>query len=111
MIGRSVERFFTYAFSTLAAAMFLTAALAHADDRDADFTNYLAEHGIHLGTASQTGNMARTMCQDLEAGYNQSDEVKQLTEHQLSQAQAEFFVGAATAEYCPKYHSPGRGGS
>ncbi len=99
-----------FAFGVLAAVLLWPAAVAHADEKDVDFTNFLAMHGIHLGTASQTGNMARTMCQDLDAGYTQSDEVKELTEHQLSQAQAEFFVGAATAEYCPKYHSPNRPG-
>ena len=92
----------------LVAVTLAPASSAHADDKDSDFTNYLAEHGIHLGTPAQTGNMARTMCQDLEAGYTQSDEVNQLTEHRLSQPQAEFFVGAATAEYCPKFHKPSR---
>jgi hypothetical protein len=49
--------------------------------------------------------MARMMCQDLDSGLTQTDEVKQLTDHRVSQAQAEFFVGAATAEYCPQHRS------
>jgi hypothetical protein len=49
------------------------------------------------------------MCQDLKAGYSQKDEIDQLTgTHKLTQAQAEAFIGAATAEYCPDKHSPNK---
>jgi hypothetical protein len=96
-------------FGALLVVMLVPAAVASADQSDADFTNYLDSHGIHLGTASQTVNMARVMCQDLDVGYTQSDEVDQLTgAHRLSQPQAQLFVGAATAEYCPNHHSPNR---
>ena len=90
----------------LGAAMVLMlapAAVASADDKDAEFTNYLASNGIHLGTTSQTGNMGRTMCQDLAAGYTPNDEVDQL-KLRMDQAQARLFVIAATAEYCPDKH-------
>jgi hypothetical protein len=91
------------AFGTLLAAMFVPVGVASADD--ADFTNYLQSHGISLGTPAQTVNMAHVMCQDLEAGYSQKDEIDQLTgAHKLTQAQAETFIGAATAEYCPNKH-------
>ncbi len=96
------------AFGALLAVMWVPApAVAHADDTD--FMNYLASHGINLGSQSQTVNMARVMCQDLEAGYTQKDEIDQLTgSHKLTQAQAEAFIGAATAEYCPGKHSPNK---
>ncbi len=90
----------------LGAAMALTlapAAVASADNKDAEFTNYLASNGIHLGTTSQTGNMGRTMCQDLAAGYTQNDEIDQL-KLRMDQAQARLFVLAATTEYCPDKH-------
>ncbi len=97
-------------FGVLLAVLLVPLSVAHADGKDTDFANYLAAHGIHLGTATQTGNMARVMCQDLDSGMTQTDEVKQLTDHQVSEAQAEFFVGAATAEYCPQHHSGSPGG-
>ena len=92
-------------FGALLAVMLVPAAVASADNTDADFSSYLESHGIQLGTASQTANMARTMCQDLAGGYTQTDEIDQLTgAHRLSQAQAQAFVGAATADYCPNKH-------
>lgn len=94
-----------WASVALFAAM-LPTAVARADTADADFNNYLGAHGIHLGTPAQTVNMARVMCQDLDAGYTQRDEVDQLTgAHRLNQQQAQLFVGAATAEYCPSHHN------
>ena len=91
--------------------MLVPTAVAHADNKDTEFTNFLVAHGIHLGTPAQTGNMARVMCQDLESGLTQADEVKQMTDHNVNQAQAEFFVGAATAAYCPHHRSAPPGGS
>jgi hypothetical protein len=85
------------------ALMLVPAAVASADDKDAEFTNYLASNGIHLGTTAQTGKMGRTMCQDLAEGYTQNDEIDQL-KLRLDQAQARLFVLAATAEYCPEKH-------
>ena len=90
----------------VAALMLLAhAAVARADNdnKDAEFTNYLTSSGIHLGTASQTGNMGRTLCQDLNAGYTQNDEIDQL-KLRMDQAQAKLFVLAAIAEYCPDKH-------
>lgn len=82
-------------------AVLVPAGVAHADQKDVDFSNLLATHGIHLGTPERTGLMAKVVCKDIESGLTQADEVKQMTDHQVSQAQAEFFVGAATADYCP----------
>jgi hypothetical protein len=95
------------AFGAVLAVMLLPGGVARADD--ADFTNYLSRHGISLGSTAQEVNMAHVMCQDLEAGYSQKDEIDQLTgSHKLTQEQAELFIGAATAEYCPGKHSPNK---
>jgi hypothetical protein len=98
-----------FAFGTLLAVMWVPAAVAHADQTDQDFADYLASHGINFGSPAQAVNMAHVMCQDLEAGYSQKDEIDQLTgTHKLTQAQAETFIGAATADYCPGKHSPNK---
>lgn len=95
------------AFGALLAVMLVPGGAARADD--ADFTSYLNSHGINLGSPAQAVNMARVMCQDLDAGYSQKDEIDQLTgTHKLTQQQAEMFIGAATAEYCPGKHSPSK---
>jgi hypothetical protein len=94
-----------WAFGALLAFMWAPAAVAHADQTDQDFADYLASHGINMGSPAQAVKMARTMCSDLEAGYSQKDEIDQLTgTHKLTQAQAEAFIGAATADYCPGKH-------
>jgi hypothetical protein len=94
-------------FGALLAVMVLPGGVAHATD--GDFTNYLASHGISLGSPAAEVNMAHVMCQDLEAGYSQKDEIDQLTgSHKLTQQQAEMFIGAATAEYCPGKHAPNK---
>jgi hypothetical protein len=97
------KKIYASAFGALLAVMVLPAGIARADD--GDFTNYLSSHGISLGSPAAEVNMARTMCQDLNAGYSQKDEIDQLTgSHKLNQQQAEMFIGAATAEYCPNKH-------
>ncbi|OBA70096.1 hypothetical protein A5641_14195 [Mycobacterium sp. 1554424.7] len=97
------------AFGAFLAFTWVPAAVAHADQTDQDFAEYLAGHGINLGSPAQVVNMARTMCSDLEAGYTQKDEIDQLTgSHKLTQAQAETFIGAATADYCPGKHAPSK---
>ncbi|MGO9929348.1 MAG: DUF732 domain-containing protein [Mycobacterium sp.] len=96
-------------FGVLLAVMLAPAAVARADQTDSDFTNFLQAHGINLGSGAV--NMAKVMCQDLGAGYSQKDEVDQLTgSHQLTQQQAEFFIGAATADYCPDKHPANKPG-
>jgi hypothetical protein len=106
------KKFAAFAFGTLLTVMWVPAAVAHADQTDQDFANYLATHGINLGSPAQAVNMARTMCADLEQGYSQKDEVDQLTgSSKLTQQQAEAFIGAATADYCPGKHSEKKPGS
>ena len=97
---------FACTFAALLAVVLVPAAVARADQTDQDFNNFLQSHGIsNLGSPAQTVNMARVMCQDLASGYTQKDEVDQLTgAHRLNQAQAETFIGAATADYCPQQH-------
>ncbi|MCV7100544.1 DUF732 domain-containing protein [Mycobacterium palustre] len=105
MTGEMKKKICGCAFGALLAAVLVPGGVARADD--ADFSSYLQSHGINLGSTPQVVNMARVMCQDLDAGYTQKDEVDQLTgSHKLTEAQAETFIGAATAEYCPGKHSP-----
>ncbi|HWT49784.1 MAG TPA: DUF732 domain-containing protein [Mycobacterium sp.] len=95
----------TACFGALLAVVLVPAAVARADQTDQDFTNFLQSHGVNLGTAAQTVKMAHVMCQDLDAGYTEKDEVDQLRGAQrLNQGQAQLFVGAATADYCPQHH-------
>ncbi|OIN79821.1 DUF732 domain-containing protein [Mycobacterium malmoense] len=97
------------AFGALLAVVLLPAAVARADQTDQDFTSFLQSHGVNLGTSAQTVNMARVMCQDLDAGYTQKNEVDQLAgARRLNQGQAELFIGAATADYCPRHHVASR---
>lgn len=99
-------RMLTCAAGALLAFTLAPAGVARADQADQDFTNFLQSQGIRVGSASQAVNMARVMCQDLDAGYTQKDEVDQLTGSQrLNETQAEMFVGAATADYCPGKHN------
>ncbi len=101
------RRISAFAFGVALFAALTPAAVARADTTDTEFVQYLESHGIHLGSEAQTVSMARAMCQDLEAGYSQKDEIDQLTgSHKLTQEQAEAFIGAATADYCPGKHSP-----
>jgi hypothetical protein len=92
------------ALGALVAAMLLPAA-AHADQTDQDFTDFLQSHGVNIGTPAMTVKAAHVMCQDLDAGYTPKDEVDQLTgAKRLSPSQAQMFVAAATADYCPQHH-------
>ena len=93
------------AFGALLAVGQAPAGLARADQTDQDFTSFLQSHGINLGNTSQTVNMAHVMCHDLDAGYTEKDEIDQITgAHRLNQGQAQMFVAAATADYCPSHH-------
>lgn len=93
------------ALGALAAVMLVPTAVARADQTDEDFTNYLQAHGVDLGGPAMDVKAAQVMCKDLDAGFTPKDEVDQLTgAKRLNQAQAQMFVGAATADYCPKHH-------
>ncbi|WP_197507255.1 DUF732 domain-containing protein [Mycobacterium sp. 852002-50816_SCH5313054-b] len=93
------------AFGALVAVALAPAGAAHADQTDQDFTNFLQSHGVNLGTPAFTVKAAHAMCQDLDAGYTERDEVDQITgAHRLQPGQAQMFVAAATADYCPQHH-------
>src|SRR5262249_4863094 len=92
-------------FGALLAVMLAPTAVAHADQTDQDFTNYLQAHGVSLGSPAVTVKAAHVMCQDIDAGYTEKDEIDQITgAHRLNQGQAQMFVAAATADYCPSHH-------
>jgi Protein of unknown function (DUF732) len=94
-----------WTFGALLALMLVPTGVARADQTDQDFTNFLQSHGVSLGSPAMTVKAAHVMCQDLDAGYSEKDEVDQLTgAHRLNQGQAQIFVGAATADYCPQHH-------
>lgn len=96
-------------FGALLAVMLAPAAVAHADQTDQDFNNFLQSHGVNLGTPAFTVKAAQTMCHDLDAGYTERDEVSQITgAHRLDWEQAQTFVAAATADYCPQHHPASR---
>ena len=93
------------ASGVLLAALLAPAAAAHADQTDQDFTNFLQSHGVSLGSQAFNVKAARTMCHELDSGYTERDEVSQITgAHRLSWDQAQTFVSAATADYCPQHH-------
>jgi Protein of unknown function (DUF732) len=93
------------AFGALVAVMLAPSSVARADQTDQDFTNFLQAHGVNLGSPAMDVKAAQVMCKDLDAGYTAKDEVEQLTGAKgLSQGQAQLFVGAATADYCPQHH-------
>ncbi|OBA74220.1 hypothetical protein A5641_28865 [Mycobacterium sp. 1554424.7] len=93
----------------MAAVMLVPTAVAHADQTDQDFTSYLQAHGVDLGGPALDVKAAQVMCQDLNAGYSQKDEIDQLTgSHRLNEKQAQMFVAAATADYCPAKHPPSK---
>jgi Protein of unknown function (DUF732) len=98
-----------WALGAVAVVMMVPTAVAHADQTDQDFTNYLQAHGVDLGGPALDVKAARVMCQDLNAGYSQKDEIDQLTgSHRLNENQAQMFVAAATADYCPAKHPPSK---
>jgi tryptophan synthase beta subunit len=97
------------ALGALAVVMLVPTAVARADQTDEDFTNYLQAHGVDLGGPAMDVKAAQVMCKDLNAGYSQKDEIDQLTgSHRLNENQAQMFVAAATADYCPAKHPPSK---
>jgi Protein of unknown function (DUF732) len=113
MIDGLTTKLTVCAFGAVLAVMLGPAAVGRADAKDDEFTNFLATHGINLGTSSHTADIAREMCQQMEDGYTQGEEEQELEGgaiSKLSPDQAVFFVGAATAAYCPKKVSKPAGG-
>ena len=93
------------AFGALLAVMLVPTGVARADQTDQDFNNFVQSHGANLGTPAFNVKAAHTMCKDLDAGFTERDEVSQITgAHRLNWDQAQTFVSAATADYCPQHH-------
>ena len=93
------------AFGALLAVMLVPTGVARADQTDQDFNNFVQSHGANLGTPSFNVKAAHTLCNDLDAGFTERDEVSQITgAHRLNWDQAQTFVSAATADYCPQHH-------
>ena len=83
----------------LATAM---AAPANADNTDSIFVSVLDEEGIPYTTASDAILVAKGVCVFLNEGNSLTDATLQVKkESGLSVEQSGFFVGAATAAYCP----------
>ncbi|OBI17689.1 hypothetical protein A5712_23155 [Mycobacterium sp. E2327] len=102
---RIVGKISACALGALATLMLAPSSVARADQTDQDFTEYLQAHGVDLGGPAMDVKAAQVMCKDLDAGYSQKDEIDQLTgSHRLNQGQAQMFVAAATADYCPAKH-------
>jgi hypothetical protein len=100
-----IKRLTACTFGALLAVMLVPTGVARADQTDQDFTNFLNSHGVSLGTPAFSVQAAHAMCHDLDAGYTERDEVDQITgAHRLQPAQAQMFVAAATADYCPQHH-------
>ncbi|MBW0015464.1 DUF732 domain-containing protein [Mycobacterium sp.] len=102
---KTTQKIGACAFGAVLAAMLVPASVAHADQTDQDFTNFVQSHGANLGTPTFNVNAAHTVCHDLDAGFTERDEVSQITgAHRLNWDQAQTFVAAATADYCPQHH-------
>lgn len=107
MIGGVAKKSFASVFGLLVALTLVPAAVARADQTDVEFNNYLVSHGLNLGGPDKSARVARLACQDLDAGFTQADAVKELTKHDLNQAQAQIFVSGAIVYYCPKHKPTG----
>ena len=101
----SIKKVSACTFGVLLAVMLAPVSVAQADPTDQDFNNFLQSKGVQLGTPAFAVRAAHTMCHDLDSGFTERDEVAQLAgAHRLDWGQAQTFVAAATADYCPQHH-------
>ena len=78
------------------------AAPAYADNTDSIFISVLDEEGIPYSKTSDAILVARGVCVFLNEGNSLTDATVQvMKESGLGAEQSGFFVGAATAAYCP----------
>jgi hypothetical protein len=78
------------------------AAPAYADETDEIFIGVLDEEGIPYTSASDAILVANGVCAFLAEGNTLEDAtVEVMNESGLGVEQSGFFVGAATAAYCP----------
>jgi Protein of unknown function (DUF732) len=98
-----------FLFAAVAAGAALAtglAAPAYADETDDIFISVLDEEGIPYTSASDAILVANGVCVFLSEGNTLADAtVEVMNESGLGVEQSGFFVGAATAAYCPD-HSP-----
>jgi hypothetical protein len=94
-----------FLFSAAAAGIVLAtgmAAPAYADETDSIFISVLDEEGIPYTSASDAILVAKGVCVYLTEGSSFEDVLQQVMEESgLGVEQSGFFVGAATASYCP----------
>ena len=94
-----------FVFSAVAAGMVLAtgmAAPAYADETDSIFISVLDEEGVPYTKASDAILVAKGVCVYLTEGSSLEDVTLQVMEESgLGVEQSGFFVGAATAAYCP----------
>src|SRR5688572_21233461 len=94
-----------FIFATVVAGAALAtglAAPAYADEIDDIFISVLDEEGIPYTSASDAILVANGVCVFLSEGNTLEDAtVKVMNESGLGAQESGFFVGAATAAYCP----------
>lgn len=75
---------------------------AHADDADAVFISVLDDEGISYSTPRDAIKVARAVCEFLYEGATLLDATQEVSDASgLGVEDSGFFVGAATASYCP----------
>jgi hypothetical protein len=78
------------------------AAPAHADDTDDIFIGVLDDEGINYSTPGEAIEVAVSVCDFLLEGNSLLDATGEIADATgLSIEDSGFFVGAATASYCP----------
>ena len=94
-----------FVFSAVAAGVVLAtgmAAPAYADETDSIFISVLDEEGIPNTKASDAILVAKGVCVVVSEGSTLEEATLQVMEESgLGVEQSGFFVGAATAAYCP----------
>jgi hypothetical protein len=94
-----------FVFSAMVAGAALATAMAapaYADETDSIFISVLDEEGIPYTTASDAIAVAKGVCVFLSEGNSLEDAALQVSkESGLDIEPSGFFVGAATAAYCP----------
>jgi hypothetical protein len=80
---------------------------AHADLIDDAFVAAVKAKGIDFASPQAAIIAGHEVCDELDLGKQKSDIANEvMTNSPLDGYHAGFFVGAAVAAYCPRYHSP-----
>lgn len=97
-------KFIFSAVTAGAALATVLAAPAYADETDDIFISVLDQEGIPYTSASDAILVANGVCVYMSEGNSLEDAtVEVMNESGLGVEQSGFFVGAATATYCPEY--------